>query len=393
MMSYKASIINSYGDEIYKCTKKLQELKAKPAIAKNQWTFLNRCLFHHVIPKSFRTRSTLNTRKGWNITHMYDRQIMTATRNSVKEKYLKQLHMISTLSGELRTSMREPDYTNLENITNKAKEKTFIKERERLKKKFEVLSTNRKSFIDVNDGRQQIGRQQIGRQQIGRIKTTVLNLTNATLQPHITELLNLGPKFVPTPRSIPFMNIITSTESAAIDLDKVAKHHESENLRQQVSNTLSKFVNKKIPSNLNHSQCKALKELRMNNETKVYPFDKGSGFVLLSQEDALAKMSEQLGEAKKINTDPTRTLLGKFQRTLSKLRKEGKFNTNEYREIYPSDAIPPRMYGMLKAHKPNKNYPMRTVVSTVGTVSHGTSRMLVKLIQATLNKNTARLAN
>ena len=125
-MSYKASIINSYGDELYKCTKKLQELKAKSAISKNQWTFLNRCLFHHVIPKSFRTRSTLNTRKGWNITHMYDRQIMTATRNSVKEKYLKQLHMISTLSGELRTSMREPDYTNLEYITNKAKEKTFI---------------------------------------------------------------------------------------------------------------------------------------------------------------------------------------------------------------------------------------------------------------------------
>ena len=36
---------------------------------------------------------------------------------------------------------------------------------------------------------------------------------------------------------------------------------------------------------------------------------------------------------------------------------------------------------------------MRAVVSTVGTVAHGTSKMLVDLIQPTLNKNTTRLKN
>ena len=86
-------------------------------------------------------------------------------------------------------------------------------------------------------------------------------------------------------------------------------------------------------------------------------------------------------------------MLAKFQRTLSKLRKDGKFTDAEYREIYPSDAIPPRMYGMVKAHKPSKNFPMRTVVSTIGTVSHSMSKMLVKLIQPTLNKNSTRITN
>jgi hypothetical protein len=61
--------------------------------------------------------------------------------------------------------------------------------------------------------------------------------------------------------------------------------------------------------------------------------------------------------------------------------------------MYPSDAIPPRMYGMIKAHKPNKQYPMRPVVSTVGTAFHGTSRHLVKLIQPVLAKSEHYLKN
>ena len=50
-----------------------------------------------------------------------------------------------------------------------------------------------------------------------------------------------------------------------------------------------------------------------------------------------------------------------------KLRKEKKFNNNTYFKLYPSDAIPPRLYRVIKARKPEKNYPMRTIVSTIGT--------------------------
>ena len=400
-MSYKSTITNSYGDEIYNSTTKLQELKRKSSIAKNQWIFMDRCLFHDVIPKSFRTRPTLNTRKGWNIARTYNRQMLTATRNATREKYNKLLNKISTLSEVLQTSLTDSDYKDLDVMTNKTKENTFIKEREKLKQKFENLSSarssrvrNAKTIIDVNQRRQNFVKTNTNDERIQKfIKTTVLNLTKKPVKLQHTELLQLGPKFVPTPKSIPFMDIITSTESAAIDLDNSAMHHESEDLRHQVSNTLSKFINVRMPSNLTKLQRQALKELREDKEMVVYPFDKGAGFALLTKADALSKISEQLGEAKKIDSDPTKTLLTKFQRALSKLRKEGKFNDNDYREIYPSDAVPPRMYGMLKAHKPNKNFPIRTVVSTIGTSSHGVSKMLVKLIQPTLNKNPTRLIN
>jgi len=85
--------------------------------------------------------------------------------------------------------------------------------------------------------------------------------------------------------------------------------------------------------------------------------------------------------------------LVKFQRTVAQLRKQGKFTNKQYFQVYPSDATPPRIYGMVKAHKPQKNYPMRMVCSTLGSVSHGLAEHLVQIIQPTLDKNETRLKN
>ena len=385
-MSYKSFIQNSYGDEIYKITKNLQELKKKAAVTKNQVTFLDRCLFHNIIPKSFKTRPSLNTRKGWNITKEYNLKMLKTTRNSVKEKYTKILHNTTIIVEKLRDIMTITDLDNLMKVTETGREKIFIKERARLKEKFEQLTSNELTIIDVNH--------QSNQRRTNHMKSAVLNLAKDAVEPHINDLLNMGPKFVPTPTKAPIMDIVTSAESAAIHLDAISKHHESESLRNQVSNTLMKFINKKLPSNLTRTQRNALKELRKkNNTTVIYPFDKGAGFAVLDKQDALSKMEEQLGVATKIDIDPTKALLSKFQRTLLKLKKEGKFTANEYREIYPSDAIPPRMYGMIKAHKPGKGFPMRAVVSTVGTAPHGVSRMLVKIIQPILSKNSTQVKN
>jgi hypothetical protein len=107
----------------------------------------------------------------------------------------------------------------------------------------------------------------------------------------------------------------------------------------------------------------------------------------------LQKLKDQLGEARITDTDPTQKLTRKFQTTLSKLRKEQKVDSKLFFEMYPSDAVPPRMYGMVNAHKPQKDYPMRAVVSTIGTPMYGTSKCLVNLLQPTLDKNDTRLRN
>ena len=83
----------------------------------------------------------------------------------------------------------------------------------------------------------------------------------------------------------------------------------------------------------------------------------------------------------------------KIQKILCRLRKEKQFTDKEYFQIYPSDPIPPRLHGTIKAHKPEKNYPMRTIVSTIGTPAYGIFKYLVQIIQPTLNKSNNKIQN
>lgn len=189
------------------------------------------------------------------------------------------------------------------------------------------------------------------------------------------------------------MDIITSTELCALKMEKDREETKAESLRQNVIKILNKEHTRKRKSNLPQSQQKALKELKSMEEVKVYPFAKGNGFVLLNADDAITKIENQIGKSKIIDIDPTPQLVSKFQKILCKMRKEGKFDDRTYFKIYPSDAIPPRLYGTVKAHKPEKNYPMRTVVSTIGTPQYGVSEYLVKIIQPTLNKHPHRIVN
>ena len=66
-------------------------------------------------------------------------------------------------------------------------------------------------------------------------------------------------------------------------------------------------------------QRAALKQLKNDEEMKVYPFDKGIGYALLNDVDSISKIEEHLGKSKIIDCDPTNLLTEKFQTHLRKL--------------------------------------------------------------------------
>ena len=121
----------------------------------------------------------------------------------------------------------------------------------------------------------------------------------------------------------------------------------------------SKDLKKKHKSNLSFVERKVLTEMRHNRNISVYPFDKGAGFPVIKEEDVIQKIEEQTGKLKVIDHDPTTTLLNKFPTELAKVRKEKQFDSKTYFKLYPSDAISPRLYWVIKAHKPRKKYPVR----------------------------------
>ena len=171
------------------------------------------------------------------------------------------------------------------------------------------------------------------------------------------------------------MDIITSTESFALDMEHNHKENEAETLRQNVSNILQKNLNMKIRSNLKKDERIALKELQKNDKIRVHEFDKVSGLAIVINDTVKEKIEEQLDKATKAKIDPTSRHTNKIQKKLCKLSKENKFTNKIYFELYPSDSIRPRLYATIKVHKPEENFPMRVIVSTID------------IIQPTLNKN------
>ena len=82
------------------------------------------------------------------------------------------------------------------------------------------------------------------------LKPAVLNLTKQEIPRHQLELLNVGPKFVPSNKKPPFMDIVNATEICALSLEKGKQIETAELLRQKISNVISKNIQFKIRSNL-----------------------------------------------------------------------------------------------------------------------------------------------
>ena len=200
--------------------------------------------------------------------------MIKATENTVKKKYHMILLSIKEVKEDLKTIFNENDYNNLLIITQKTRESTYVKASQRLKKKFEVLSGFKNTEITKNSERVE-----------KVVKTAVLNLTQREIPANQMKLLNLGPKFVPSIKRAPIMEIVTSTEIAALKLEKDANNVDAEGLRQDVSKLLGKYINKKLPSNLDSMDIDALEKLKEDPELKVISFDKGVGVALMVKDE------------------------------------------------------------------------------------------------------------
>ena len=80
--------------------------------------------------------------------------------------------------------------------------------------------------------------------------------------------------------------------------------------------------------------------MNYDKNISIYPFDKGTEFVVIKEKDTIQKIEEQIEESKIIDHDPTPTLLNKFHKELAKLRKENKLDNKTYSKLYSSDTIP-----------------------------------------------------
>ena len=130
-MSFRNYITASNGKKIYLETQQLQRVKVKFAIAKNQLTFLERCIANNM-PKSFRIKSPVLSKKGKNLIEKYQKKLLQLARNEAKERMYKSNTKVKHLSNSLRHKVLDEDYETIIDITDKKKEKHYIKKKTHL---------------------------------------------------------------------------------------------------------------------------------------------------------------------------------------------------------------------------------------------------------------------
>ena len=172
----------------------------------------------------------------------------------------------------------------------------------------------------------------------------VINLSNTPLTSKQLSLLQKGPNFAITPKYPPIEAYITATELASSKLPT----QEAEEFRSDVNRLLKHQQQQHHQHcNLTPAQCRALTQLKQDNNRVVLTVDKGVAMVVMDQQDYTNKAQALLQDTntyKVLPKDPTPQLKNKFITLLKNIKQTGDSapkNTDNY--IPPVQSRPNSM--------------------------------------------------
>ena len=132
MSSLKQYLIESYNVDLTRKTTKLTEYAKKGATAKNRWIFLEKCLKHNIVPKSFRVRCPLSSKNGERITTKYRYRLVQIARKEAKSRYYYYCSKVKDVNTELKDILTVDDYLKVQGVVEKSREGQFMKIRTKL---------------------------------------------------------------------------------------------------------------------------------------------------------------------------------------------------------------------------------------------------------------------
>ena len=227
------------------------------------------------------------------------------------------------------------------------------------------------------------------------ISKWVRNCSSRLLNDPELSVLAKGLNCSVTPRKIPFVDIITETESVCGRLPEGEKHI----LRSKVANILKNPG--RLESNITKEELQALDDLRKDDTIEILPADKGRCVVVLDKTEYHQKCEGLLNDKKTYERlgkrNPTHGYKKKLVALLTKIEAERQINRDEYYKLYPTTETPPKFYGTPKIHKEGR--PLRPIVSSCGSISYPCSRFLSDVLKPLVGqsphhiKNTAEFAD
>ena len=122
--------------------------------------------------------------------------------------------------------------------------------------------------------------------------------------------------------------------------------------------------------------------------------DKGNCFVVMNRSDYNEKMKALLSDHltyQVVLKSPFAKIERELNHRLLDLKKKNKIDESTYRKLRSTDAVPPAIRGSIKHHKPG--YPLRPIVSCIGSALYNTSKFLTDILAPIQNCNGYSVSN
>ena len=366
-----------YGGKSISIFRNWEKMEGKVSNFKNHQRFSLRCLSQGVTPVSLKLKNLTRTRKGDGITKRAEKQLLNEQIRNINCKIEKYQHDKHMYEKQLQEILQDDQI-----MWNACKEEVLKKKELRHQKvlkrqisKFERLIQGQKKQDQGGHSNKDDHTDQ--GQPIDNVKKKwVVNLSSIPLTKEQENLLSHGPNFAISPKKPLLEDYILNIEKACQSLDT----NMAEELRSEAYRLLRKPHHPK--PNLKKEEIIALKQLKSDKSCMVLTADKGVALVVIDTVDYIKKAKEILEDTntyRVIHTDPTSRLKNKLINTLRRIKTATGMQDNIYKKMYPTGASPPKFYGLPKIHK--KNIPLRSIVSSIGSVAYGLAKVLADIIK------------
>lgn len=224
----------------------------------------------------------------------------------------------------------------------------------------------------------------------------LLNFTDVDLPIEFKLLLSLGEKHAINKgiENTKFFELIADVENALRAItDEESRNAARGDITTLIKNYISKgnqlSVKDKFFNKLVEKTTKFVKDYKLQRDSKeilIARSDKCKQTVVLYKEayhEGMMKLLNDSNSYRPTNSDPTKRMTQKCNKLMNKLvdtkviEKRQKFN------MVLNNAVPPKIYGLVKSHKPGiskDNIILRPVVSYVGSPLYPLSKFLGKII-------------
>uniref|UniRef100_A0A5S6QSY2 Reverse transcriptase domain-containing protein n=1 Tax=Trichuris muris TaxID=70415 RepID=A0A5S6QSY2_TRIMR len=207
----------------------------------------------------------------------------------------------------------------------------------------------------------------------------VCNLSSRDLSTFEKQVLAKGLNFVPTPKTIDYVDLIGRVEQGLRNVE----HSRANELRCSITNCLvSRTYHPTM--NLSPTEFRVLKQLKREQSIITTKADKGNVVVLMDRQAYNVKVTELLntGTYSAITKDPTetvrKTLIGKVADLYEETNEEKMINITKWLR-YTTNFASPELFCLPKIHK--EDVPLRPVIASGQCVTSYLCRYLTTILK------------